>query len=111
MLFGLIGALVLGLGFGSGLNLIYLWRQGTLNPNRPLVSLTVILLVAGLQIILFGFLGSQIVQVRRELYRTQKAIKLQGMHRAPDAAHDSPAPHAAHPRQSTEPHSVERAAG
>lgn len=76
MLFGLVGALVLGLGFGSGVNLIYMWRQGTLNPNRPLISLTVILLVAGLQIILFGFLGSQIVQVRRELYRTQKTIRL-----------------------------------
>jgi len=35
----------------------------------------VILLVAGLQVLLFGFLGSQIVQVRRELYRTQKNMK------------------------------------
>jgi hypothetical protein len=61
---------------GAGLHLITLWQSGTLNPDRPLVSLTVILLVAGLQILLFGFLGSQIVQIRRELFRTQKAIKL-----------------------------------
>jgi glycosyltransferase involved in cell wall biosynthesis len=75
MLFGVIGALILGLGLGSGARLIYMWQAGTLNPDRPLIPLTVILLVAGLQIILFGFLGSQIVQVRRELYRTQKTIK------------------------------------
>lgn len=76
LLFGLVGALILGLGLGCGLRLIYLWHLGTLNPDRPLVALTVILLVAGLQVLLFGFLGSQIVQVRRELYRTQKTIKL-----------------------------------
>ncbi|MEW5701085.1 MAG: glycosyltransferase family 2 protein [Candidatus Zixiibacteriota bacterium] len=76
LLFGLIGALILGLGLGSGLRIIYLWQTGTLNPDRPLISLTVILLVAGLQVLLFGFLGSQIVQVRRELYRTQKAVKM-----------------------------------
>jgi len=76
LLFGLIGALILGLGLGSGLRIIYLWQTGTLNPDRPLISLTVILLVAGLQVLLFGFLGSQIVQVRRELYRTQKTVKM-----------------------------------
>jgi dolichol-phosphate mannosyltransferase len=75
MLFGMIGALILGLGLGSGARLIYMWQMGTLNPDRPLIPLTVILLVAGLQILLFGFLGSQIVQVRRELYRTQKTVK------------------------------------
>ncbi len=76
LLFGLVGAMILGLGLGCGLRLVYLWHLGTLNPDRPLVALTVILLVAGLQVLLFGFLGSQIVQVRRELYRTQKTIKL-----------------------------------
>lgn len=75
MLFGVVGALILGLGLGAGAHLIYLWQTGTLNPSRPLVSLTVILLVAGLQVLLFGFLGSQVVQVRRELYRTQRTIK------------------------------------
>jgi len=76
MLFGLVGALVMGLGLGSGGRLIYMWQTGTLNPTRPLVTLTAILLIAGLQILLFGFLGSQVVQVRRELYRTQKTIKM-----------------------------------
>lgn len=93
MLFGLIGALLMGLGLGSGARLIYMWQSGTLNPNRPLISLTVILLVAGLQIILFGFLGSQIVQVRRELYRTQKTIRQFGQSmRQTSAPDDSSAP-------------------
>lgn len=75
LLFGLIGALIMGLGIGAGLHLVYLWQTESLNPDRPLVSLTVILMVAGLQVVLFGFLGSQIVQVRRELFRTQKTVK------------------------------------
>ena len=66
----------MSLGVGAGGYLVYLWQTGTLNPSRPLVSLTVILMVAGLQIVLFGFLGSQIVQVRRELFRTQKTVKV-----------------------------------
>ena len=76
MLFGLVGALILGLGLGSGARLIYMWQTGTLNPDRPLIPLTAILLMTGLQILLFGFLGAQIVQVRRELYRTQKSMKM-----------------------------------
>jgi dolichol-phosphate mannosyltransferase len=76
LLFGLAGTLILGIGLGCGLRLLYIWHLGTLNPDRPLIPLTVIFLVAGLQVILFGFLGSQIVQVRRELYRTQKTMKL-----------------------------------
>ncbi len=76
LLFGLVGALIMGLGLGTGAHLVYLWQTESLNPDRPLVSLTVILLVAGLQVLLFGFLGSQIVQIRRELFRTQKTVKL-----------------------------------
>lgn len=96
MLFGVVGALILGLGLGAGAHLIYLWQTGTLNPSRPLVSLTVILLVAGLQVLLFGFLGSQVVQVRRELYRTQRTIKSLAQwitdERKPSHGEESPTP-------------------
>ena len=100
LLFGLIGALFVGLGLGAGVHLISLWQAGTLNPDRPLVSLTVILLVAGLQILLFGFLGSQIVQIRRELFRTQKAIKL-SMHASAAPTHND-IPHVAEPQAERE---------
>ncbi len=76
LLFGLVGALLVGLGLGVGLHLIFLWQSGVLNPDRPLIPLTMILLVGGLQVLLFGFLGSQIVQVRREVYRTQKNMRM-----------------------------------
>jgi glycosyltransferase involved in cell wall biosynthesis len=106
LLFGLIGALIMGLGLGAGVHLVYLWQTESLNPDRPLVSLTVILLVAGLQVLLFGFLGSQIVQIRRELFRTQKTVKL-AMNRvaelhAPETSVTVPSVPTRKPAQSTE---------
>ena len=75
MLFGLIGAVLIALGLLGGAHLIYLWQTGTLNPNRPLITLVVILLVSGLQIALFGFLGTQLVRIHRELFRMQRENK------------------------------------
>jgi glycosyltransferase involved in cell wall biosynthesis len=75
MLFGAIGALLFALGLIGGGHLIYLWQMGNLNPDRPLMTLVVILLVAGLQISLFGFLGTQLVRIHRELFRIQRENK------------------------------------
>lgn len=75
MLFGAIGAVLFALGLLGGGHLIYLWQTGNLNPVRPLVTLVVILLVAGLQISLFGFLGTQLVRIHRELFRIQRENK------------------------------------
>jgi len=75
MLFGFIGAVLVGLGLLGGAHLIYLWQTGNLNPVRPLVSLVVIFLVSGLQIALFGFLGTQLVRIHRELFRIQRENK------------------------------------
>jgi glycosyltransferase involved in cell wall biosynthesis len=71
LLFGIIGLLMMGLGFGIGLYIIYLWQSGTLNPNRPLMTLMMLLMVSGLQVILFGFLGTQMVGLRKEIYKIQ----------------------------------------
>ncbi len=71
LLFGLIGLFLIGLGLGVGFYMIYLWQMGTLNPNRPMMTLMILLLVAGLQIILFGFLGTQMVGLRKEVYKMQ----------------------------------------
>jgi glycosyltransferase involved in cell wall biosynthesis len=71
LLFGLIGLFLIGLGLGVGFYIMYLWQTGTLNPNRPLMTLMILLLVAGLQIILFGFLGTQMVGLRKEVYKMQ----------------------------------------
>jgi dolichol-phosphate mannosyltransferase len=75
ILFGAIGLFMLFLGFLGGVYVIYLWQKGTLNPNRPLMTLMVLLIVAGIQIILFGFLGTQLVHLRREIYKVQRENK------------------------------------
>jgi len=75
LFFGAIGAALFALGLLGGGHLIYLWQSGNLNPDRPLMTLVVILLVAGLQISLFGFLGTQLVRIHRELFRIQRENK------------------------------------
>jgi len=75
MLFGVVGAVLLALGLAGGVHLIYLWQTGNLNPVRPLITLVVILMVSGLQILLFGFLGTQLVRIHRELFRIQRENK------------------------------------
>ncbi len=75
LLFGGIGLFMLFLGFLGGIYVIYLWQKGTLNPNRPLMTLMVLLIVAGIQVLLFGFLGTQLVRLRKEIYKVQRENK------------------------------------
>jgi dolichol-phosphate mannosyltransferase len=75
ILFGAIGLFMLFLGFWGGVYVIYLWQKGTLNPNRPLMTLMVLLIVAGIQVLLFGFLGTQLVHLRKEIYKVQRENK------------------------------------
>jgi glycosyltransferase involved in cell wall biosynthesis len=71
LLFGLVGLLLIAAGLSVGFYIIYLWQTGTLNPDRPLMTLMILLLVSGLQVILFGFLGTQMVRLRKEIYKIQ----------------------------------------
>jgi dolichol-phosphate mannosyltransferase len=75
ILFGAIGLFMLFLGFVGGSYIVYLWQKGTLNPNRPLMTLIVLLIIAGIQILLFGFLGTQLVHLRKEIYKVQRENK------------------------------------
>jgi len=75
ILFGGVGLFMLCLGFLGGGYIIYLWQKGTLNPNRPLMTLIVLLIIAGIQVILFGFLGTQLVHLRKEIYKVQRENK------------------------------------
>lgn len=72
LLFGAIGMAVIACGIGLGAYLAWHWWQGELNPSRPLMTLFPLLLIGGLQIVLFGFLGSQMAHLRRELYKIQR---------------------------------------
>jgi len=59
-LFGVIGLLFLGLGFGINLYLAILWFQGEPLSNRPLLLFGVLLMVLGFQILTTGLLGEMI---------------------------------------------------
>ncbi len=54
---------------------MYLWQKGSLNPNRPLMTLIVLLVISGIQVLLFGFLGTQLVHLRKEIYKIQRENK------------------------------------
>jgi len=75
ILFGLVGFFMLLLGFLGGAYVIYLWQKGSLNPNRPLMTLIVLLIISGIQVLLFGFLGTQLVHLRKEIYKIQRENK------------------------------------
>lgn len=74
--FWIVGFIGIIISLMIGAYITYLRFEGTLNPERPLVTLMVILLLGSLQIISFGAIAFQIYVLRRELYRTQKQILL-----------------------------------
>ncbi|MBI4832103.1 MAG: glycosyltransferase, partial [Candidatus Lindowbacteria bacterium] len=71
LLFGLTGFGFLALALVIGLYLLFEFSRGRLNPDRPLMTLLVILIVGGLQFLSLGLVGTQIVQLRKEVYRIQ----------------------------------------
>jgi dolichol-phosphate mannosyltransferase len=64
--------LSLGIGFLIGIYLAYLRFSGDLTPGRPLITLALLLILGGIQILSFGFIAIQIVSLRREILRIQK---------------------------------------
>ena len=72
ILFGFFGLLTVGAGFFIGLYIVYLRFAGELSAGRPLITLALLLILGGIQILAFGFIALQIVSLRRELLRIQK---------------------------------------
>jgi dolichol-phosphate mannosyltransferase len=75
LLFGLLGLMLIGSGVLGGGYIIYLWQTANLNPNRPLMTLVPLLVLTGIQILVFGFLGSGIVRLRKEIFVVQRENK------------------------------------
>ena len=71
VLFGLLGVGFLVLAGGVGMILLHAYLQGTLNPTRPFMTLFVLAILGGLQFLSLGLIGTQIVGLRKELYRVQ----------------------------------------
>ena len=72
--FGIIGMLFFIAGIVLGGYLIYLWLTQSLNPDRPLMTLLVLLLLAGTQMFSFGLMGILIMNLRKELLRIQTKL-------------------------------------
>jgi dolichol-phosphate mannosyltransferase len=76
LLFWLLGGVTMVIGLIIGLYITYLRFDGTLNPERPLVTILILLLLGGLQLLSFAGIAVQLSILRRELYRIQKQVML-----------------------------------
>jgi len=75
MLFGLLGLFFIFGGLACGIYVTYLRFEGMLNPQRPLMYLTVLLVLAGIQMLSFGFISIQMRNLRSEIYKVRKENK------------------------------------
>ena len=76
ILFGATGFFLLLIGLISGIYLFYEYLNGTLDPTRPLMIFMVLMIISGIQILIFGFVATQISLLKREIYIIQKENKL-----------------------------------
>ncbi len=76
ILFGVIGFVLCLIGILGGIYLFYQYLLGTLDPTRPLMIFTVLMIIAGIQILIFGFVATQISLLKREIYIIQKENNL-----------------------------------
>lgn len=76
MLFGAIGLILLVIGLISAIYLFYEYIIGMLDPNRPLMLFMVLMIISGIQILIFGFVATQISLLKREIYVIQKENRL-----------------------------------
>jgi glycosyltransferase involved in cell wall biosynthesis len=88
LLFGLLGMLVALVGLGIGVYIMILYSLQALNPTRPLLTLMVLFILGGMQILSFGFLASQINFLRRDVLLNRKAIARLMSQRGPSAPPD-----------------------
>lgn len=75
LLFGIVGLLSILLSFIIGVKLFVDYLQEDLNPERPLVNVAIVLLVAGIQILIFTILTLQLTGLRKEILRIQMENK------------------------------------
>ncbi len=76
ILFGFIGLLLCLVGLISAIYLFYQYLVGTLDPTRPLMIFMILTILSGIQILIFGFVATQISLLKREIYLIQKENKL-----------------------------------
>ena len=75
IIFGIAGLIMVLGGFVLGIIFIIQRYMGTLNPTRPIFLLMILLLIAGIQMLSFGFIANQIGNLKKEIYKVQKENK------------------------------------
>lgn len=75
LLFGVIGFTMFSIGFLTAIYLVYLYLSGALDPTRPLMTFMLLMIISGIQIVMFGFIATQISLLKREIYIVQKDNK------------------------------------
>jgi len=71
---GIIGLIFIILGLIIGVYIIYIVTKTHLITNRPLVTLMTLLIITGIQILIFSFLAYQNKNIQKNLVRMQKQI-------------------------------------
>ena len=71
--FGLIGVITICGGLLTGIYVIYEWLQQI--EHIPLTILTVLLIIAGFQIFMFGILSDMSISLHREVMREIQSLK------------------------------------
>ncbi|HOO76639.1 MAG TPA: glycosyltransferase family 2 protein [bacterium] len=84
LIFGAVGLLMVLGGIALGVMFFVQFLMRTLYPARPIYLLMVILLVAGIQMLSFGFLANQMGSLKRDIYRLQRLAKSSGAGAAAD---------------------------
>lgn len=74
LFFGTVGFFFISLGVVFGGYLLYLSLSGIPVGGRPLLLVSILLIITGLQVLVFGFLASQNRAIRRQLSRLQRDV-------------------------------------
>lgn len=73
-LFGIVGILLSLAGFAAGIYLLSGWLQGMTIGNRPLLFLSILLLLMGLQFFSIGLLGEMMTSSREDKYNIRRIL-------------------------------------
>lgn len=76
LLFGFIGVCMGLVGLLIGIYILVIWYQRTLNPVRPMMTLLVLFVLSGIQLAAFGFIGTQIAALKKEIIKVQRENRL-----------------------------------
>lgn len=95
-LFGALGLFILLIGLAFSVYIVYLRYSGVLNPTRPLMSMTVLLVLGGAQFLSFGFIALLLSSLRRDVHRLQQQLRRLELHQGEqDRDHGDPSTHRA----------------